>query len=243
MLSMAHAEAWQGVVHSPAAWVFTFVLVVVFPVVDYLVYFRLGSKVKLYTWNILAEWSLVVGCVWVIRASGLGLRDIGEQLGSPSRTLLASGLLLALVAAVVIASKTRSRKPSVEQVSKAVGHARRLLPVNPTERMVWIAVALTAGICEELLYRGWLLNLIGNALGSVWAGLLVSSIVFGLAHAYQGRNGIIGASVLGVLFGAVFVLSGTLILGQILHTAIDLNNGLALGRIAGRLENAPDTSC
>jgi len=109
--------------------------------------------------------------------------------------------------------------------------------------MVWIAVASTAGICEELLYRGWLLNLIGNAVGSVWAGLLVSSIVFGLAHAYQGRNGIIGASVLGVVFGAVFVLSGTLILGQILHIAIDLNNGLALGRIAGRLENAPDTSC
>ena len=243
MLSMAHAGAWQGVVHSPTAWVFTFALVVVFPVVDYLVYFRLNSRLKLYAWNILAEWSLVVGCVWVVRANGLGLSDIGERLGSPSRTLLASGLLLALVAAVVIASKTRSRKPSAEQVSKAVDHVRRLLPVNSTERTVWIAVALTAGLCEELLYRGWLLNLIGNALGSVWVGLLVSSIVFGLAHAYQGRNGIIGASVLGVVFGAVFVLSGTLILGQILHTAIDLNNGLALGRMAGRLENAPDTSC
>ena len=238
MLNIAYGGAWQGVVQSPAAWVFTSVLVVVVPIVDYLLYFRLKSALELYAWNICAEWSLVAGCVWVIRAKGLRLVDIGERLGSPSRTIMVSGLLLAIVAMLVIA-KIRPRNASVEHLSRGVGQARRLLPVNRTERAVWVAVALTAGVCEEFLYRGWLLSLIGTALGSVSGGLVVSSIVFGIAHAYQGRNGVIGASALGI--GAVFVLSGTLVLGQILHTVIDLNNGFALGKIVGRLENMADS--
>jgi membrane protease YdiL (CAAX protease family) len=73
-------------------------------------------------------------------------------------------------------------------------------------------------------------------LGSVWLGLLVSSVIFGLAHAYQGRSGILGTGILGAIFGIVFIVSGSLIPGQLLHTAMDLNNGLALGKVAKRTE-------
>jgi len=239
MLSMARAGAWQGVIHSPAAWTFTFVLVIVFPIVDYLLYFRLKSTVGLYVWNILAEWSLVAGCVRVIHRNGLKLLDLGEWIGGPLRTLLIAGLLVAIIAALLIFNKGGSQQASAEQLSKAASSVRRLLPTTPTERAIWVVVALTAGICEEFLYRGWLLNLFGNALGSVWVGLAISSIVFGAAHAYQGRNGIIGTSVLGIVFGGVFVLCGTLFLGQILHAGIDLQNGFALGKMVGRLEDTP----
>ena len=230
MLSIARTAASQGLVQNPAAWVFTFVLVVVFPITDYLLYFRLKSTLGLYVWNLLAEWSLVAGCIWVLRSNGLGLADIGEGLRSPLRALVSTGSLFIVVAVLVIVSKRRPKRTSAEQMSKAASQVRRLLPVTRTERRVWIGVAFTAGMCEEFLYRGWLLTLIGTALGSVWAGLIISSIVFGVAHAYQGRRGMIGASVLGVVFGAVFILSNTLFLGQILHAAIDLNNGLALGK-------------
>src|SRR5579863_2593934 len=98
---MARLGAWQGVVHNPAAWVFAAVLVVVFPIVDYLFYIRLQSKLGLYAWNILAEWSLVAGCVWVVRPNGLRLADFGERLGDPARTFVVAGVLLAVVAALV----------------------------------------------------------------------------------------------------------------------------------------------
>jgi uncharacterized protein len=241
MLSIAHAGAWQGVIRSPAAWIFTSVLVIAFPIVDYLLYFYLKSTVGLYVWNILAEWSLVAGCVRVDRLNGLRLVDLGEWLGSPLRTLVASGLLMVIVAALVIVNKSRPQKASAEQLSRAASKVSRLLPITRIERLIWVAVALTAGVCEEFLYRGWLLSLFSTALGSVWVGLVVSSIVFGAAHAYQGRNGIIGTGVLGIVFGGVFVLSGTLLLGQILHTVIDLQNGFALGKMVGRLEDTPDS--
>lgn len=214
-------------------------LVIVFPIVDYLLYFHLKSTVGLYVWNILAEWSLVAGCAWVIHRDGLRLVDLGEWIGSPLRTLLIAGLLVAIIAVLLIFNKGGSQQASAEQLRKAASSVRRLLPTSSTERTIWIVVALTAGICEEFLYRGWLLNLFGNALGSVWVGLTVSSIVFGAAHAYQGRNGVIGTSVLGIVFGGVFVLSGTLVLGQILHAGIDLQNGFALGKVVGRQEDTP----
>ncbi|MGH9432029.1 MAG: CPBP family intramembrane glutamic endopeptidase [Terriglobia bacterium] len=239
MLTLAHVGAWRGAIHSSEVWLFTFVLAIAFPVADYLLYFRLKSKLKLYAWNICAEWALVAACVWVIHSKGFRLADLGERLGSPTRTLVVSGLLIAIFAALTLASKKQTRKASVAQLSKAVGRAKRILPLNGTDRAVFVAVALTAGVCEEFLYRGWLLNLIGYALGSVWAGLVLSSIVFGAAHAYQGRSAIIGASVLGIVFGAVFILSGSLLPGQILHAAIDLKNELALGKIASRLDMKP----
>ena len=205
--------------------------------VDYLLYFRLRSKLKLYVWNILALWSLVAACLWLIRSNGLRLVDIGEWIGSPSRTLAVSASLLAIFAALSVAGKIQQRKASTEQLRKAVGQAGRLLPVSRTEKAVWVAVALTAGVCEEFLYRGWLLNLIATISGSLWIALVISSIVFGLAHVYQGRNGILGSSVLGIVLGAIFLFSRTLLPGQILHAAIDLNNGFALGKIVSQLEN------
>lgn len=105
-----------------------------------------------------------------------------------------------------------------------------MLPVNRREQKVYIAVAITAEICEEFLYRGWLMQLFGAGLGSIWFGLVVSSVAFGLAHMYQGRTGVIGTGVLGLLFGLIFLASGSLLPGQVLHAAIDIINGIALGK-------------
>jgi membrane protease YdiL (CAAX protease family) len=53
--------------------------------------------------------------------------------------------------------------------------------------MLWVEVAITAGICEEFFYRGWLIALFGHYFfSSVWVGWFLSSICFGIAHAYQG---------------------------------------------------------
>ncbi|MGA7647766.1 MAG: hypothetical protein WBW01_14745, partial [Terriglobales bacterium] len=105
MLRFANVGIWQGVVHDPTAWVFTFVLAVIFPILDYLIYFRLNSKLRLYAWNILAEWSLVAWCIWIIRRNGLTLSDLGEGLGSLLRVLVVVGVLVVMVAAVGTLSK------------------------------------------------------------------------------------------------------------------------------------------
>lgn len=243
MLGVVHLEAWQGVLHSPTAWAFTFLLAVVFPLVDYLAYHRLKSRLQIYAWNMVAEWLLVAACLGVAYSMGLRLADLGEQLGSPSRSLLAAGVLAIVVGGLTFAGKISRKKRQLKaadspQVNQLITQIRRILPVTASERKVFIAVAITAGVCEEFLYRGWLLNLFANVLGSVWIGLLISSILFGIAHAYQGRRGVFGTGALGAVFGAVFVVTGSLFLSQLLHAAMDINNGLALGKVAARLESS-----
>jgi len=236
MFSVGHPGVWLDAVHGTSAWVFTFVLAVVFPVIDYVLYARLKSTLQIYVWNILALWSLAGACAWITRMNYLTLNDLGERPGNAYRTLVISGILIAIIVLLIGAQKKQTKKASPQQLNNALDRVRRLLPKNSTERAAWIVVSISAGICEEVLYRGWLLSLFAATLGSVWLGLLISSILFGFAHSYQGRRAIFGTGVIGVVFGLLFIFSGSLIPGQVLHAAMDLNNGLALGKRAQRIE-------
>jgi membrane protease YdiL (CAAX protease family) len=235
MFSVGDPGVWPDAVHSTSAWVFTFLLVV-FPVIDYVLYARLKSTLQIYAWNILALWSLAGGCVWITRMNYLTLNDLGERPGNAYRTLVIFGILIAIVVLLIGAQKKQKKKVSSQQLNDSLDTVRRLLPKTSTERAVWVVVSITAGICEEVLYRGWLLSFFAATLGSVWLGLLISSIIFGFAHAYQGRPAILGTGAIGAIFGFLFILSGSLIPGQVLHAAMDLNNGLALGKAAKRTE-------
>jgi uncharacterized protein len=234
MFTIALPEIWQSAVHSTAAWIFTFVLVVVFPILDYVLYRRLKSTMQIYIWNILALWSLTAACIWTSRMSHLTLSDLGEQTGNTFRTLVVCGIVAAIFLLLVGVQQAQKKRATPEQLEKALANVKRLMPTNSTERAVWVVVSISAGVCEELLYRGWVLSLFGAALGSVWWGLLISSILFGFGHAYQGRNAIFATGVVGAVFGIVFVVTGSLIPGQLLHTAMDLNSGFAFRRPANR---------
>src|ERR1700730_1209509 len=211
MFRVGHPGVWLDAVHSTSAWVFTFLLAVVFPVIDYVLYARLKSTLQIYASNILALWSLAGACVWIAQMNYLTLNDLGERPGNAYRTLLISGILVAIIVLLIGAQKKQKKKASPQQLNNSLDRVKRLLPKNPTERAVWIVVAMTAGVCEEVLYRGWLFSLVAATLGSVWLGLLISSIIFGFAHAYQGRPAILGTGAIGAVFGVLFIFSGSLI--------------------------------
>ena len=61
----------------------------------------------------------------------------------------------------------------------------------------------------------------GVALG-VLGAWLVSSMLFGLAHVYQGVAGVIRATIAGLLLGLVAILTGQLILPILLHALFDV---------------------
>src|SRR5271165_2869987 len=218
----------------PGVWVFLFVLAVLFPIADYILYSRLKSTMQVYIWNIVALWALTIGCVRLIHNAGMSIADFGQRPGTFPRTLIAFGVLVLAIGGVVLLNKRQKKKSTPEQLNRAVGKVRKLLPVTGSERMLYVVVAFTAGFCEEFLYRGWLMTLVGNAFSSMWAGLIASSICFGIAHAYQGRTGILSTGVLGLVFSLIFIASGSLLPGQILHAVMDLNNGLAMGSVVSR---------
>ncbi len=99
-----------------------------------------------------------------------------------------------------------------------------LLPRSPSERRLFSVVGVTAGVCEEWLYRGFFLAVVAAVGGDLPAVVLVAvgAVAFGLAHAYQGLPGIVLTGVLGGLFAALYLETGSLLLPVLLHAAVDL---------------------
>ncbi len=87
---------------------------------------------------------------------------------------------------------------------------------------------MTAGICEEVLYRGLLIALAVDLLGlSVLGAAILAVAIFAVAHVYQGLSGMLGTGLLGAVLAALYVTTGSLLLPIIVHALIDLR-GLVL---------------
>lgn len=76
-----------------------------------------------------------------------------------------------------------------------------LLPQSLLEILLWIGTSITAGICEELVFRGYVQRQLRALSGSVVLAVLGQGVVFGLFHCYQGWKSVVVISVLGILFG------------------------------------------
>ena len=100
-----------------------------------------------------------------------------------------------------------------------------LLPQSPLEVLIWIATSITAGICEEMVFRGYLQRQIHALSGSVAVAVLGQGLVFGLFHSYQGWTNVIVISVLGVLYGALAAWRGNLRANMIAHAWGDVWEG------------------
>ena len=90
-----------------------------------------------------------------------------------------AGFLIALVAGAVAARRAGGIPTGADD----------LLPRTGEERGWFAAVAVTAGCCEELLYRGVLIAFGTGVLGlGVWPAAAIAVVVFGAAHLYQGAG-------------------------------------------------------
>jgi membrane protease YdiL (CAAX protease family) len=100
-----------------------------------------------------------------------------------------------------------------------------LLPQSLLEILIWIATSITAGICEEMAFRGYLQRQFQALSGNVAIAVLGQGLVFGLFHAYQGWKNVIVISVLGALFGALAAWRRNLRANIIVHAWADIWEG------------------
>lgn len=100
-----------------------------------------------------------------------------------------------------------------------------LLPQSPGEILLWIFASMTAGICEELAFRGYLQRQFRALTGSGAIAVLGQGVVFGLFHFYQGWKNVIVISVLGVLFGLLAAWRGNLRANVLAHAWADVWGG------------------
>lgn len=100
-----------------------------------------------------------------------------------------------------------------------------LLPKSPVEVLVWIATCITAGICEEMAFRGYLQRQFHALTGNVAWAVVLQALVFGIAHGYQGWRNVVVIGVLGILYGALAALRKNLRANMIAHAWSDVWEG------------------
>lgn len=171
------------------------------------------------TIGILASVALVLG------ALGPGLEAMG--LGPVGWDVLGSTAgIVAVGAALLVAVFHMGRRLTDTLESPFLRH---LIPRTGPERTVFTGLSLVAGLGEEVIYRGYLLALLTPALGGAWVAAGVTSAAFGVLHAYQGPVGILRTGLLGFVFAASVVETGSLWPAVIVHTLVDLVGGLWFG--------------
>jgi membrane protease YdiL (CAAX protease family) len=209
-----------------------------------------GARRSFYRRLLVLEWGLALLAlvVW-LSAPGVDAGSVGFRWPQQWPGLL-TGLVVLLVLAFVVASTRALRSGVLLDAGEPVrpGHSRAahgrhaeppghatlaLLPRTAGERRLFTLVGVTAGVCEEWLYRGFFLAVVAALAGGLSTGVLVvvAAVAFGLAHAYQGGVGIVTTGVLGGVMAAVYLQTGSLLLPVLLHTLIDLRFLLVPARV------------
>jgi len=190
---------------------------------------RVGAmeRIVLYASTIAFQWVIVAVVAWRAWVHGYTAGELGLTAHDGTRLAIGS-----IVGATTIATfhwfnlrRVGRMPPNSRGSIQAI--AERILPQSTMELLPFLALAITAGLCEEFLYRGFAMAVLTRLGVVAWVAVLVSSILFGLAHLYQGRGGLVSTMLVGIVLGIGRVVYGSLVPVIFWHAAVDIVAGIA----------------
>ena len=186
------------------------------------------NRVRIYLATIFLEWFVFVLVVGGVRHSGGSvLLVLGDHWHSARQVLrdigIAAGFWVTSTALLWVFSK-------LLRIIALAHNMQFMLPHGGAEITTWIALSITAGICEETIFRGYLQRQFMALTKSAPAGILLSAAAFGAAHAYQGFRRVILIGLFGAMFGILTYWRKTVRPGMIAHAWQD-----SLGGVVGSL--------
>ncbi len=185
---------------------------------------RLTPRMMVYRSGITTAWLLALtGAAVLWWEQTLAPGDVGLQLLPPVALLgWSAAALLALLICMGLFSLLRHLTGRDE--SPDLLH---LLPQSRQERWLFSALALTAGLTEEFVFRGiaqaGLLRLPGlDEAQAPWLAAAVVALAFGFGHGYQDGLGMLRAGLMGFVLAVPLILTGSLLPGMVAHAALDM---------------------
>lgn len=209
---------------APRIW--TTILVAVLPPLSILqaralAQVELPPRLALYAQSALSLWILAGATLLVVAIGDIDTASIGLRALPLPELLVWTGALTVGGVLVMLAAHWIGVRESATLAG--------LLPQTAAERLAFVGLSVTAGICEELVFRGFLIPAIGAAVGSMVVAAVIAAAVFGLVHAYQGFPGALRAATLGALLSVVLLATGSIVPAILAHAAIDVIGGFWLG--------------
>lgn len=192
------------------------------------VQFDAEDKIRLYHSNalLLFVFALVIVTTW--RIPGRSLHALG--FGWPQWNVWVIVLLIAVCLFYMLDlffqyGLRRWRQKSLQQRQQTIS----FVPENKNELFHFSFLALSAGISEEIIFRGYLMHYLVFWAGQTPTGMIIasffSSALFAFLHGYQGGKAMVKIFFLAMLFSAIFIMSQSLWVVILLHALIDIFSG------------------
>jgi len=218
--------------------VFVLLLVLVQPIHGAMAYRRfLGriraglvpNRVRLYAEIMVIEWMALAVLLLAWSTLSRPVADLG--LVVPQGIGFWTGVVVVLLLAAVLYRSWR-KAGAMAEADKArqralLGDLVQFLPTTDRHFRYFTGLSVTAGIVEEVVYRGFLLWYL-TLYTPLWAAVVLSSAAFGLGHSYQGVAGVIKTLVVGAAFAIMYVATGSVWLPIVAHIVVDLLQGATI---------------
>jgi membrane protease YdiL (CAAX protease family) len=185
-----------------------------------------------YIETMLMQWIVLLYIWWGLHLRGHKLRDvIGRTWDTFEDALLdvaiAAAFWIGSIAVLAALQKVLGMM-DLHSLKDRINNLSVLAPSTVRELLLFFCVAITAGFCEEIIFRGYLQRQFIYATRSAWAGIALSAALFGLAHGYQGPRLMIVLACYGALFGTLAHLRRSVIPGMMTHAWQDALSGALL---------------
>ena len=188
-----------------------------------------AARAREYGWTIALQWSATLSFLWYWTTQARPFPTLGLALPDSILTIVITSV--ASIGTISFFTwqwtQVRASRAARAAVWRQFEHqpaVLALLPRTIAEVRLFTAASITAGICEEILYRGFLLWYFDAFLPRAIA-IIVATVIFGVAHVYQGAGGIIRTGLAGAVAMVLYVLTGSLIAAMVLRATVDIASG------------------
>lgn len=208
---------------SPLTWISLFFLLIIYPgstvlmevdSASLLSQLNDGTRMILLVATIVVQWLIFLMLFVAVYFEKTGLAGLGFK------RIRSKDLLWAVTFLIVANLILSGLAWLLAQVGLPMpGEIAMLIPKDPAGRIVWVFLSITAGVCEETAFRGYLmtrLRLVGGMPNWILPSIL-SAVAFGACHAYQGIPGFIIITTYGLMFSFLYVRTGSIWPGIIAH--------------------------
>jgi membrane protease YdiL (CAAX protease family) len=194
-----------------------------------------SQRLSLYASTIAFQSLLVAAVSWRSLSRHLSPDELGLVVSGGWQTLLIAVIFTALLCVYQLAGLRRFTRLPADRRGFLFRFREKITPQTPMEGLAFVALACTAGLSEEFVYRGFVFAVFSRVFESstfpVLPAVVTSSVWFAMAHLYQGRRGMITTFVVGLLFSATRIWTGNLVPAIAGHIGVDLIAGLYAPRL------------
>lgn len=199
------------------------------------IYFDERTRRRFFISNSLVLWfmaAVVVG-IWYWNKRPFELMGFRPPEPGLTATILSAVLVILYVADVAYSMLSpHELAKTQEQWESSVP----FLPERYRELPAYTFMCITAGVCEEIMYRGFLVNYFIDPMkhGFPWMAAIFPAVLFSIAHFYQGYMAMFKIFLLSMLFALIFIFSKSLLFVVIIHFLIDFVGGVVAIRVKTR---------